>query len=205
MDIPLDVEVHCGDGLAGHSTCIILNPLTRMITHFVLRRKGMLGEEALVPVEMIKESTPELILLNCSLNELVDLKPFFKGHFLGYEEDSEQPISAYANVRVMAWPYYGYGDPLGAYVTEEQIPPNECPIHRGSQVEATDGWVGKVSEFLVKPENSYITHLVLRENHFWGNQSVTIPVAQIARIEKDLVRLKLNQEEVKGLPHLEAH
>ena len=211
MDIPLNVEVHCADGIAGHSSCIILNPATRTITHFVLRRQGILGDEELVPVTLIKESTPDLILLHCQLHELANLEHFNKGHFLGFEEDADAPddgqISQYAKVNVMTWPYYSYsnGDPIGAYVEEEQIPANERPIHRGAQVEATDGWVGRVYEFLVKPENSAITHLVLRENHFWGDKSVTIPVAQIEQIDRDLVRLKLNREEVKKLPHIQIH
>jgi len=36
----------------------------------------MLGYEELVPVALIKESTPDLIFLRCQLHELVDLEPF---------------------------------------------------------------------------------------------------------------------------------
>ncbi|MFN8439681.1 MAG: PRC-barrel domain-containing protein [Caldilineaceae bacterium] len=206
MDIPINVEVHCVDGLAGHSSCIILNPLTRIVTHFVLHRQTMFGGEVLVPVALIKESTPDLILLRCQLHELATLEPFNKGHFLGYKEDEISPNMK--SGRIMAWPYavyagYGYGYPGATYVLEEQIPLDECTIHRGSQVEATDGWVGKVNEFLVNPENSHITHLVLRENHFWGDKAVTIPVSEIAKIETDVVRLKLSRKEVTELPHLQ--
>ncbi len=214
MDIPINVRVHCSDGLAGHSSCIIVNPLTRTVTHFVLRPRSMLDVEKLVPVALIKESNPDMILLRCPLSEIVNLDSFNKGHFLGYEVDDpslgDDSDSKYTPGRIMAWPYsavagYGYSSPITAYVVEEQIPIDECPIHRGAEVEATDGWVGRVYEFLVNPESSAITHLVLRENHFWNNKSVTIPVSQIKTIETDRVYLKLDREAVKNLTHLPVH
>jgi sporulation protein YlmC with PRC-barrel domain len=67
-------------------------------------------------------------------------------------------------------------------------------------VEATDGHAGRVDEFLVDPANGHITHLVLREGHLWGQKDVTIPVAQIDRIEDGAVYLKLDKESIGALP-----
>jgi sporulation protein YlmC with PRC-barrel domain len=67
-------------------------------------------------------------------------------------------------------------------------------------VEATDGHVGQVDEFLVDPTNEHITHLVLREGHLWGQKDVTIPVSQIDRIEQDVVYLKLDKHGIEKLP-----
>ena len=39
MDIPIDVEVICTDGPGGHSSAIVLNPVTREVTHFAVRRR----------------------------------------------------------------------------------------------------------------------------------------------------------------------
>jgi hypothetical protein len=38
-------------------------------------------------------------------------------------------------------------------VKTQQIPPGELAVHRGTRVEAKDGYVGKVDEFVVNPKN----------------------------------------------------
>jgi len=43
-------------------------------------------------------------------------------------------------------------------------------VRRGTRVEATDGHVGHVDEFVVNPENGHITHSVMREGHLWGKK-----------------------------------
>ena len=53
---------------------------------------------------------------------------------------------------------------------------------------------GCVDEFPVDPANGHITHLVLREGHLWGQEDVTIPISEIARIEEGTVYLKLNKQ-----------
>ena len=95
---------------------------------------------------------------------------------------------------------------LGTITMEhENIPPNELTMHRGSQVYATDGLVGQVDEFLVEPKDGHITHLILREGHLWGKKDVSIPVSRIDHIEKDIVYLKINKDEIGSLPTLTIH
>jgi hypothetical protein len=77
-------------------------------------------------------------------------------------------------------------------------------MHRGARVEATDGHVGRVDEFLVDPMDGHITHLVLREGHLWGEKYVTISVSQIARLEEDAVYLKLDKQSIEALPTISA-
>ena len=84
----------------------------------------------------------------------------------------------------------------------ERIPQNELAIHRGAQVFATDGEVGRVDEFLIDPDSSAITHLILREGHLWNREEVTIPVSQIEHIEEDEVYLKLDKCAIEALPSI---
>jgi hypothetical protein len=67
-------------------------------------------------------------------------------------------------------------------------------------VNASDGCVRRVDEFLVNPANEHITHLVLRKAHLWGQEDVTILVSEIARIEEDTVPLKLDKQQIEALP-----
>ena len=50
-------------------------------------------------------------------------------------------------------------------VKYRQIPSGELAVRRGICIEAKDGYVGKVEEFVVNPENGHITHMVMREGH----------------------------------------
>jgi hypothetical protein len=54
MDIPLDVQVHCEDGLCGHSTEVVLDPETDEVTHLVMREGHLWGEKDVsIPVSEI--------------------------------------------------------------------------------------------------------------------------------------------------------
>jgi uncharacterized protein YrrD len=201
MDIPLNVDVYCtGEEVCGHSVCIILNPVTQAVTHFVVQTKGWAQLEYMVPVELIVESTPHKIQLRCSRKQLVQLDPFTHFEFLnpyGVEYPHLPPM--YETDGMGIWPYAVPEDQETA-VPVEDIPYGELAIHRGAHVEAADGHIGCVDEFLVNPKNSHITHLILREGHLWGQKDITIPVTEIDHIEEDRVYLKLNKDSIEQLP-----
>ena len=186
MDIPINVDVRCADGSCGRSTYIVLDPTTWQVTHVVVREQRFPHTEYLVPVDRVVESTPSLVRLRCTAQELVEMEPFMETEYIPVE------IPAYASESL--WPYRMV--PL----QHEQVPLGELALRRGARVQATDGRVGRVDELLVEPATGHITHLVLREGHLWGQKNVTIPVAQIDRIEEDTVYLKLDKQTVAKLP-----
>jgi len=196
MDIPVNAEVRCADGPAGHSTSVILNPITRQVTHIVVKQKGFLHAERLVPVDAVTESTPHEIQLRCTLQELADMEAFVDVQFI----PADYPYMAYEAEEHMFWPYVHAEEDVMLPIETERIPPGELVVHRGAHVEAKDGRVGKVDEFLVDLSDGHITHLVLREGHLWGQKDVTIPVSEIQRIQEDTVYLKLNKHSVGRLP-----
>lgn len=99
----------------------------------------------------------------------------------------------------LLWPYSMYDDnPM--VLEHEHIPTGEIVIRRGTPVNATDGQVGKVDEFLVDPVNDRISHLILREGHLWGQKEVTIPVSEIEEITEEAVYLKIDKESIDKLP-----
>jgi sporulation protein YlmC with PRC-barrel domain len=193
MDIPVNAEVYAADGPCGRSTYIILNPMTRRVTHLVVKEKRFPHAEYLVPIDYVIEATPQLIRLRCTGHELKELEAFIETEFVSSN------FPEYAGDPYMTWPYV-IPEAEAVPVEHERIPPGELAIRRGAQVEASDGHVGQVDEFLVDPKNGHITHLVLREGHLWGQKDVTIPVSQIDRIEEDTVYLKLDKHSVEMLP-----
>ena len=193
MDIPINAVIKCAGQVCGHSTHIILNPTNDVVTHVVVRRSEFPGEEVLVPVNMIVDSAPDEIRLRCTDEDLKDMQSFVKLEFV------EPTVPLMMAQGYMMWPY---SVPEEGIVTlrEERIPPNELAVRRGTPVEASDGRVGQVDEFLIDPTTQEITHLILREGHLWGKKDVTIPVTQIDHIDAQAVHLKLNKQEVEGLP-----
>jgi len=81
-----------------------------------------------------------------------------------------------------------------------QIPSGELAVRRSTRVEATDGFVGRVDEFVVNADDSRITSLVMRVGHFWRQKDVTIPSSAIGDIHDDTVFLKLDKRQIKSLP-----
>ena len=52
MDIPIKANVELLDGDGGHTTRVLPNPITRRITHLIVREPGFLGMEREVPIEL---------------------------------------------------------------------------------------------------------------------------------------------------------
>jgi hypothetical protein len=85
-------------------------------------------------------------------------------------------------------------------VEKEHIPADKLAIRRGARVDAMDGHVGRVDEFLINPQNDLIKHLVLREGHLWGQKDVTIPDGMIDHYQGNTVFLKINKSQIEALP-----
>ena len=195
MDIPMNAEVFCSGGLCGHTTCIIVNPITQKITHVVVKEKQSPHTEHLVPENFILETTPESIHLRCDDAELSALDEFVGIRFVQADIPRYYPLGG----STAFWPY-AIADKMTLVSKEEHIPPGELAIHRGARVEASDGPIGQVDEFLVDPSDGKITHLILREGHLWGQKDVTIPVSQIDHFGADTAYLKLNKDSIGKLP-----
>lgn len=205
MDIPLNVEVFCSDGTCGRSTAVIVNPVSQKATHLVVATPEMLHSEYLVPISLIEESGADYIQLSCQRVTLATMEPFHKIKFISLHdlEESDGSLTKIPEAQLSSawlWPYITAEGSYGTYINVEQTPHDELAVHRGADIEATDGHIGKVDEFIINPENDHITHLVLREGHLWGQKDVIVPVSEIDRVESDVVYLKLNKDAVENLP-----
>jgi sporulation protein YlmC with PRC-barrel domain len=193
MDIPIDAEVFCTDGLCGRSTYVVLNPKTKAVTDLVVKKNESPHQEILIPVTAVTATTPDSINLCYTRHEIADLQPFIETDYV----QVEIPRPAGGIYYMMPYAYPGV-ETLA--VKHEAIPADELAVRRGAWVEATDGLVGRVDEFLVDPESAHITHLVLREGHLWDRKDVTIPVSEIERIEENTVYLKIDRRRIEALP-----
>jgi len=207
MEIPLQAQVECTDGLCGSSVYVLINPVIDQVTHLVVREDSS-NTEYIVPVELVSETIAGTIRLSCSKAKLKKMRPFIKTTFI----EEKVPYQNYgAGMYEMGAYYYTpYVTPdmtVQVPVEHKQIPPGELAVRRGTRVEATDGFVGHVDEFVVNPKNGHITHLVMREGHLWGQKDVIIPLSAMGehREDTDTVFLKLDKHQIESLPTFPVH
>ena len=198
IDLPMNAEVHCLDGLAGRSTYVIGNPINKKITHLVVKSFRPPFHEVLVPLDQVEETTDDRIKLKCSRDELNKMEAFEYEIYVRTEKPG-----------YLSWPYVSSGvvnmfpaDAVANYtsVKRQNLPQGELALQRGARVEATDGYVGQVDELLVNAKDMQVTHLVLLERHILQKREITIPVSQIDHVLDNTIYLKLDQQSVEALP-----
>jgi len=201
MDIPINVDVYCQGKTCGHTTSVVINPVTDVITSVVVKEKEAPHTERLVPLKLVEKSSPEGIYLNCDVAGLSKLESFTNVSYI--------PTSV---PRYMGDYGLSYAEPfvvrvkVNIPVTHEGIPMDELSIHRGANVYSSDEHhVGQVDEFLVDQSDGHVTHLIMRKGHLWGEKEISIPVAEISQIKETSVYLKLDKDEIGELPTIAVH
>ena len=201
MGIPLQAQVECTDGICGLSVCVLIDSVSDQVVHVVVK-ETITNMEYIVPVDVISATIADTIRLSCSKAELEKMPLFTQTEFV---QEKVLDYAGYMGGTSGMGPYF-----YMPYVTSEvrvpistehkQIPPGEMAIHRGTRIEATDGYVGKVDEFVVNPENGHITYLVMREGHLWGDKNVIIPVSAMEDNGDDTVFLNIDKHQIESLP-----
>ncbi len=200
MDIPIGANVYCESEICGHSTYIVVNPINDQITHFVLKEKQFPNLERLIPVKYIVESTHEKIILRFDLKALPKMEAFIDADFINdHDLNLKYPMQSH-----VLWPYC-VGEETMISDVNDSLPTGEILIHRGTRVKASDGYVGKVDEFLVNPQNDQISHLIMRKGHLWGMKDVTIPVSKIENYDEGTVYLKGTMKSIAELPSMPVY
>jgi sporulation protein YlmC with PRC-barrel domain len=207
MEIPLQAQVECTDGICGRSVYVLLNPLINQATHLVVKEDLSPNTEYIVPVDVITTTIADTIRLRCSKAELEKMDPFVKTEFV----EEKVPVGGIG----LAGGMNGIGYYYMPYVTSEitvqvpvehrQIPLGELAVKRGTRVEAKDGYVGKVDEFVINPKSGHITHLVMREGHLWGQKDVIIPISAMDDNGDDTLFLNIDKHQIESLPTFPVH
>jgi uncharacterized membrane protein/sporulation protein YlmC with PRC-barrel domain len=185
------------DGACGESITVIVNPTTHKVTHFVVRFKDLPDpNQRLVPVDQVLDTSSDLVRLRCTRDELAGMEPFLETQYI----KTEQPVPTYEAYDSYMFPYVTQVETVDMAIEVERVPSGGLAVHRGTQVEASDGHVGEVGELVMDPRTGDITHLNLREGHLWGKKEITLPISAIDYVEEDTVILKLDKEAVEALP-----
>jgi sporulation protein YlmC with PRC-barrel domain len=213
MRLELGSPVRCTDGTFGELADVVIDPISKRLTHLVVRPRQEDGQARLVPVELAASGDQgSEISLRCTVAELNTLESVQEFAYLRLDEvPVEDPDWDVGVQDVLALPYYE-ADPSGPipiYDTNvglryDRVPKGEVEIRRSSAVTSADGHaLGQVDGFVVESEQ--ITHFILERGHLWGRRDVTIPIGAVATVETDAVTLSLSRDEVGALPSVRVH
>jgi hypothetical protein len=206
MKIPLNAKVECTDGAFGRSVFVLINPVFDELTHLVVREYSSISEY-IVPIEFVSDTSDDMIRLRCNKAQLKMMDPFIKKEYIESKvpyTDSRASNMVYG-MGTFYWPYVTSDLHVKVPVEQRKIPPEELAVRRGARIEATDGYIGKVDEFLVDQEKCHITHLVLREGHLWGQKDVVIPISAVKDTQENTVFLNLSRHQIESLPSFSIH
>jgi sporulation protein YlmC with PRC-barrel domain len=192
MHISLNAQTICSDGPCGYLNHVILKSENEQITHLVISDENNSERQYLVPIDFVADSTQNQIQLNCTRDQLHALQQFKE------EEYIPRSIFKYQIKPYLITPYAVIPG-LHVPMKVEHIPAGELAVKKGASVEATDGTVGVVDEFLADPNDNCLSHLILREGR-WSQKEVTVPMDQVDRIDEDAIYLKISKSELESLP-----
>jgi hypothetical protein len=145
----------------------------------------------MVPAVLVSQTAAEVILLDCTQAEFRALEPFNQVEFVY----GDLPHHATDPSLTALWPYAV----AAKRIVDEKIrpiPPGELAVRKGARVEATDGRVGRVEEFLVDPDSGSITHLCVRDSRRGKDSVACVCVSDIAEIREKVVRLRVEKSQL---------
>ena len=204
MTFWIGADASCTDGACGQVSRIIVNPVTREVTHLAVDPKHRHGPGRLVPVDLVDATTGQ-IRLRCTLAEFQTLRPAQETECV---PDLDPTGHAHARVQTqlrlaggVVWPVRSPDGPKAPQeVTVNSVPFGEVEVHRELTVCATDAEIGQVQGLIVEPGGHHVTHVLLQEGHMWGRKEVAIPIGAVTKIGTLLIHLSLTKHQVKDLP-----
>jgi sporulation protein YlmC with PRC-barrel domain len=212
MTFRIGADASCTDGTCGQVSRIIVNPVTREVTHLVVDPKHRHGPGRLVPVDLVDATTGQ-IRLRCPLAEFQTLRP-------AEETESVPDLDPTEHAHARVHKQHGVGgivwsvrDPHAPQAPQEvtvdsvpegeivdSVPEGEIEVHRELTVCATDGDIGQVQGLVVEPGGQQVTHVLLQQGHMRGRKEVAIPIGAVTKIGTLLIHLSLTTHQVKDLP-----
>jgi sporulation protein YlmC with PRC-barrel domain len=213
MRLELDSPVRCADGPFGRLADVVIDPISRRVTHVVVEPRHDHARARLVPIGWLSDE-PDGLALDRTTAEIEELEPVQESEYLRLGQqpalDPEHDIGVQT---FLALPLYQEMDGIGTLsdpdphttVIYDRVPRGEVEIRRTSAVLSSDGhFLGKVDGFLVGSEGPF-ADVVLERGHLWGRREVVVPYRAVERVETDAVHLSLTKDEVGALPARRIH
>lgn len=208
LEFPIGADITCDDGYGGTLTRVVIDPISRCVTHVVVETRGRRFPR-LVPIDLLdiaarhvrlQGSTAELDALPAA-EEAEYLPVVSGGGSLGYGSGSS-----------FTWPYYGLvgggiggGTGIGMNANlpavHDRLPLGEVAVRRNQCVSATDGDIGRVKGLVLDPADHRVTHFLLQEGHLWDRKEVAVPIRAVTSVGAG-IEVNLTRQQIGELPSI---
>jgi sporulation protein YlmC with PRC-barrel domain len=212
MRLDFGCIVHCTDAPFGELADVVVDPISRRVTHLVVQPHGRHDRARLVPVERARAAGDGLTL-DCSIADVEALEPLQESAYLRMGEfPVADPDWDVGTQDVLGLPVYQELDGMGTVidpdphvvVNYDRIPKHEVELRRSSAIISADGHhLGHVEGFLVG--SGATADIVLERGHLWGRREIVIPASAVERVENDSITLSLTKEQVGALDVRRVH
>jgi uncharacterized protein YrrD len=184
---------------------VVVDPNTKVLTDIVVRTGVLFNqEERVVPIELVDETTADLIVLHEDAGDLSTFPPFEERRLIDPEGDIERPQSSGNEVPQI------YGYPGGVFVAptsgekfntmiEQNIPSGTVALKEGAVVITAEGkHVGKVERVLAEAPADRATHLLISTGMFI-KETKLVPINWVQTIYESEVHLRVKKDSVEEL------
>ena len=212
MKLELGGVVACSDGPFGELADVVVDPVSRRVTHLVVQPHHRHDQARLVAIDRVR-AADEGLTLDCSIADVEALDPVHESAYLRVGEfPVADPGWEVGTQDVLALPVYQEMDGMGTVIDPDphvmfnydRIPEHEVEIRRSSGVMSADGHhLGHVEGFLVGAGQT--ADIVLERGHLWGRREIVIPAAAVERVQNDSITLSLTKQQVGALDVRRVH
>ena len=185
---------------------VVLNPESNVITHIIVLDGPLLNkEDKVVPIELVTDTTEDLVLLDRDART-VEALPLFEEKQASSRERSIEIFTSSGDtgarprgVSPVVAPLLLDPDEPSGTETVQNIPEGTVAMKAGARVTTADGeHLGQVECILAEPSLGQITHLLISRGIFSKDVKV-IPIKWVMKIGEEGVYLRVNKDLVEGL------
>jgi uncharacterized protein YrrD len=207
----------------GHIDRVVLDPITKKVSHLVVRKGTLLKTDKVLPIEWVAAANGDHVVLTPEAGSFDSLPEFEEEHYVRTDDPEATPELERAGATGSASPVVApavlwYPPAFGVYpgpsvtgvtlpprvryvkTVEENIPENTVALKEGAKVLSADHQdAGRVERLVVDPNSLEVTHLVLTEG-LLNKKFKSVPSSWISEAFEDEVHLAVDAELLRGLP-----
>jgi sporulation protein YlmC with PRC-barrel domain len=183
---------------------VVIDPATHHTTHVVVASRVLVGDELMIPVELVTSSSADAIQLDRTVEPegcpvfdrdgYVDLDQRTRDHAACECSAAVYPYRAPASDRIAI-----SAAPI-RQVVDATVPADALPVERGTRVTALDGErIGRLLSILTDPESNQASHLLVRATGLRGVRWA-IPVSWVEDMVGKRIRIGVSRGVVDQLP-----
>ena len=191
-------DVHTTDSIAMDLADIVMDPISRTLTHVVVTPPRSHQQDRLVPLWLVNVSATQGLCVELDLRHVQQLQRVLATDFIRLPKDT---IETEATVRfrtILNQPFFEDPRPPAEFITTSAVSRNDCPLHRGDVVFSTNDHVlGEIAAVLV--HDDHVHAMVVRSSVDASRKYVIVPTDLIGELGAGTVILDIDRHEFRKL------